>query len=205
MHKKSLLRLWLPLCTLTTAAVLAGCAQNPVTSSPRGSLTEAQDHARGGRDKAKATSQVNFGLNQPLSQNKADGLTSGQIRELLEPRTFLGTMSCPPADKSCMPVRLVVTMSPEGVWRMRATDITQNVAPVTSEGCWHQIGSNPTRIVLMTQNETVFGDFSFMYDHQLRVNVFNYVRPTLETHLSRQPDIDPIEELPNHVGLNCRP
>ena len=95
-------------------------------------------------------------------------------------------------------------MSPDGVWRMRASDTEQNTPAVISQGCWHQIGAVPTRILLQTQNDTVLADLSFVHDQQVRVNVFNYVRPTLETHLSRQPEVDPITELENQTGPICR-
>lgn len=191
---------------MTAAFFTAGCASNnpPSESSLRSStLNDAQEHARGGRDRNHTPSQWAFGFGDKKGAN-TNGIASGQVRELLETRTFLGTIACPPANDTCEPVRLVTTMSPDGVWRMRAALIGQNDTPAVSQGCWHQIGDNPTRILLQTQNDTVFADLSFMHDQQLRVNVFNYVRPTLETHLSRQPEVDPISELENQIGPECR-
>ena len=197
--------------SLPLAAVLgltlfvAGCAYNPqVQEPPRAStLSDAQEQARGGRDRTQARSQLSIGLGQ-TKPAAAKALAAGQIRELLEARTFLGTVTCSPADSACMPIRLTITMAPNGLWRMRANHADHGGEPVLSQGCWHQTGTNPTRIILQTQNDTVLADLSFLHDQQLRVNRFNYVQPTLETHLSRQPEVDPISELENQTGITCR-
>lgn len=194
---------------LTAAVIAAGCSHKPQVQEPQraSSLSDAQEQARGGRDRGQANSQWSFGLGKNKTAESAPEQTvpAGQIRELLEARTFLGTIACPPSDSACMPVRLLTTMSPNGVWRMRASAANTNAEPVISQGCWHQTGTNPTRIILQTQNDTVLADLSFVHDHQLRVNIFNYVKPTLETHLSRQPEVDSVSELENQTGPICRP
>lgn len=202
----------LSLCAaLVSAAFIAGCAQSPTKpdSTARAStLSDAQEHAQGGRDPNKNPSQWSFGFDNKkpatTTTHPEVALASGQVRELLQTRTFLGTVACAATSSNCTPIRLVVTLSPDGVWRMRANDAEQNSAPIVNQGCWHQIGAVPTRILLQTQNDTVLADLSFMHDQQIRINVFNYVRPTLETHLSRQPEIDSISELENQTGPICR-
>lgn len=187
--------------------LMAGCAsQSNVSEPPRSStLSDAQDHARGGRDRAKSASQINFGFgNTQTTDKQAATDPSHFLREIAVTRTFLGTTSCPTSSTSCMPLRLNITLSPQGIWRMRAIAVNTDLAPVSTQGCWYQTGTEPTRIILQNQNNVVIADLSFMNDQQLRINTFNAVRPTLETHLSRQPDVDSIAELDNQTGPTCR-
>lgn len=207
------LRITRPLATLSAVLLIglvAGCAQTPVQehSGRASTLSDAQEKARGQRDgsKNKGSSQVAIGFGDKGGVTHAAALPKGGIRELYEAKTFLGTISCAATHVNCSPVQFTVTLSPSGMWRMRATEIsatTPNAA--VAQGCWHQIGREPTRILLETQQQTVLADLSFVHDQQLRVNVFNYVTPTLETHLSRQQDIDGIDELQNQTGPACRP
>lgn len=197
---------------LAAALFATGCAQNPTTedSARASTLTDAQEHARGGRDRGRASSQWAVGFGDKKTQ-KTTASTTGdeqlnrEVFELTKSQTFLGTLACAPSNTACMPIRLLITMHPDGVWRLRASDTNQAKPPIVDQGCWHQIGSNPNRIILQTQNDTVLGDMSFMNPNQLRINVFNYITPTLETHLSRQPEMDSVTELENQTGPTCRP
>ncbi len=192
---------------LLLAGVLVGCAQSPVheNAGRNSTLTDAQEKAQGHRDHPKhmGASQlaIAFGDNR---QSAAPALPVGGVRELYEARTFLGTIPCSSTQANCAPIRFTVTFSPNGMWRMRATETPPSSGSAVAQGCWHQIGSDPTRILLQTTQDTTLADLSFIHDQQLRVNVFNYVSPTLETHLSRQQDIDGIDELQNQTGPSCR-
>lgn len=196
------------LSALLLAGVLAGCAQSPINENAgRGStVTDAQEKAQGPRDRAKhmGSSQLSIPFGQRNLAPTTPDIPVGGIRELYEARTFLGTIPCAATQSNCAPIRFTVTFSPNGMWRMRATETTPNAGSAVAQGCWYQIGSDPTRILLETSKGTILADLSFMHDQQLRVNVFNYVTPTLETHLSRQQDIDGIDELQNQTGLVCR-
>lgn len=195
---------------LLAISAVAGCAQTPFFGSDQtqdkraSTLSEAQDQARGGRDRAHAGSQVSLGFGGSKSATTATAEAIGGIHELTQAQTFIGTIACGPTNATCVPVRLSVTMHPNGVWRLRANDMDQSRTPTVAQGCWHQIGTNPNRIILQTQNDTVLTDLSFTNPNQVRVNVFNYVTPKLETHLSRQPELDVISELENQTGPSCR-
>lgn len=194
---------------LLAISLAAGCAQTPTanTEARATTLSDAQEKARGGRDRAHAGSQVSlgFGGTKPQRETSAPDAIAGGIHELTQAQTFIGTIACGPTNANCIPVRLVITLHPDGVWRLRASGMDQSRTPTVDQGCWHQIGSNPNRILLQTQNDTVLTDLSFTNPNQVRVNVFNYVDPKLETHLSRQPDLDIISELENQTGPTCRP
>lgn len=208
-------RAWRPLsyaAVLATALLAAGCAQNPTNDggTRASTLTDAQDHARGGRDRGHASSQWALGFGDKKTQSTAQSEQSEkkanrEVPELVNPQTFLGTIACAPSNANCVPIRLLITLHPDGVWKLRANDTKQSRSPVVDQGCWHKIGSNPNRIILQTQNDTVLGDMSFTNPNQLRINVFNYLTPTLETHLSRQPEVDSVTELENQTGPICRP
>lgn len=199
---------------LLAISAVSACAQMPFFGSDKAqgpeqrpsTLTEAQEKARGGRDRGHASSQVSLGFGGTKTGTApATEAALGGIHELAQPQTFIGTIACGPTNASCIPVRLVITLHPNGVWRLRASGMDPSRTPTVDQGCWHQIGSHPNRIVLQTQNDTVLTDLSFTNPNQVRVNVFNYVNPKLETHLSRQPDVDSISELENQTGPICRP
>lgn len=202
---------------LATLAFVSGCAYMPFWGDDQdhssnasteqdkraSTLTDAQTQARGGRDRAHASSQVSLGFGDSKGATTATPASSS-VAELSQTQTFLGTIACAPTATNCAPVRLVITMHPDGMWRLRAHDAIAKGNPTVAQGCWHQIGSVPNRILLQTENDTILTDLTFSNPNQVRVNVFNYVSPKLETHLSRQPDIDLIPELENQTGPTCR-
>lgn len=205
--KRRITRPLASISALLLAGVLVGCAQSPVNENVgrNSTLTDAQEKAQGHRDHPRhmGSSQlaIEFGNTRPSA---APALPVGGVRELYEARTFLGTIPCSSAQANCAPIRFTVTFSPNGMWRMRASEMPPSSGSAVAQGCWHQIGSEPTRLVLETSQDTILADLSFVHDQLLRVNVFNYVSPTLETHLSRQQDIDGIDELQNQTGPSCR-
>lgn len=201
--------------TLAVCALLglAGCAQSPdVTPSepqPRAhSYSDTLDHVRG-RGSIHAPTQIQIGMGPqtttPRKTQDQELIESREVRELLEPRTFLGTIPCPPGDLSCHPIRVSVTFAPAGIWRLRAHNAaTTRDSEHYAQGCWYRIGTDPTRIALVSERDTIVGDFSFMTDRQIKVNRFNQYQPVLSTSLTRQRDIDPIEALDNQPVPHCR-
>src|SRR5690625_957601 len=208
---KSSLGLALAFCA---ALVLSGCAQSPTKSSSEPararSYSDTLDHVRG-RGSLHAPSQLQIGMGQKDSPQHSESqdralIESRQVRELLEPQTFLGTIPCPLSDPSCQPVRVSITFAPAGVWRLRAQNAsaTADQSEHFSQGCWYRIGTDPTRIALISTRDTVVGDFSFVHDRQLRIKSFNQYHALLETHLTRQRDIDAISALDEQPAPVCR-
>ena len=200
---------------LITLSAVVGCAQMPFSGDKEEtratSLSDAQTHARGGRDRHHASSQVELGFGGSTTTNQAKETKTSlptaapvAIEELAQPQTFIGTIACGPTATACNPVRVVISLHPNGIWRLRAKDMNENRSPIVAQGCWHQIGAQPNRLILQTKNDTVLADLSFNSPDQIRVNVFNYMNPKLETHLSRQPEVDSISELENQTGPVCR-
>lgn len=213
----------LKLAIVLTILIFSGCAQQgPVQEKASSTGSESKrassyddtlNHVRG-RGSVHAPAQIQLGIGekdkkesqqQKQSQDRQI-IESRQVRELLEPRTFLGTVPCPLSDRNCQPLRVSLTFAPAGIWRLRA----QHAQPQTdqnehfTQGCWYRIGTDPTRIVLISSNETVVGDFTFLHDRQLKVNRFNQNQPLLDTMLTRQRDIDPINELNDQPKPVCQ-
>lgn len=193
-----------------------GCAQSPATAdysstgAARDSTLSDARHKAQGREQLRATSQIQMGFGDNTKIESAPStdqavIESRQVRELLEARTFLGTISCPSsAATHCVPQRTTLTTAPSGVWRMKLEAADGNTLQAHhATGCWYPVGSEPTRIILQTNNEVSIAELSFVNDQQLRVHSFNQVRPTLETYLRRQANIDPISELDGHPAPNC--
>lgn len=200
--------------TLLAGMLMVGCAQNPMAPDYNdaniardSTITDAQNKARG-REQAKAASQIQMGFGDNAKAEVAQTadqavIEARQIRELLEARTFLGTISCPSTNVHCTPQRTTLTTAPSGVWRMKLEAVDDSAQAHHLTGCWYPVGTAPTRIILQTSDEVSIAELSFLNDQQLRVHSFNQVRPTLETFLRRQANIEPIPELDNTPAPQC--
>ncbi|HLS43697.1 MAG TPA: hypothetical protein VK026_10515 [Paenalcaligenes sp.] len=201
----------------TTALMLgilaAGCAQQPVSSSDSNiardsTLSDAQNKARG-REHARATSQIQMGFGdnaQVEAEQTVDQaiIEARQVRELIEPQTFLGTITCPSSNSLCVPQRTTLTTAPSGVWRMKLEAVDASAATHHFTGCWYPVGTEPTRIILQSSEGVSVAELSFVNAQQLRVHSFNQVRPTLDTYLRQQAIIEAIPELDNTPAPVCQ-
>ena len=205
-----------PLRTLSllSLVLLAACAQAPVQPPPNEGRDSTQKDAlrqAQGSGTARAPSQINLGFgNQeglhaitPARAEQPAALADRNVAELAEPKTFLGTLSCPPQGGACEPYKISVTLAPAGQWRLRASPLAAGEEHRMS-GCWVPIGTQPTRIALLTNNDATLADLSFVNNNVLRIHTFNQQRPTLESHLTRQADIDPVSELDGQATPACR-
>lgn len=205
-------------------ALLAGCAQHKTDGyydTPHDStLSDAEQHAQGGRG-ARAPSQVQLGFGDPESARNTqqaqaqaatgagvsgqDAATATPPRALLEAKTFLGTVPCVTNQAGCPASRITLTLAPSGEWRARTqrVDAPSTEQPIIQQGCWDVIGTNPLRIVMQTSDQESKTSMSFVNDNVLRVMMFNDIRPILDYHLTRQADVDPIDELADRPALSC--
>ncbi len=74
---------------------------------------------------------------------------------------------------------------------------------IVQQGCWSVIGAQPLRILLQLKNDVTKANLTFVNDNMLRINMINDTKPTLDYHLTRQQDIDPIDELAAPAALTC--
>lgn len=199
---------------------LAGCArqQQPGYYEPakESTLSDARSQANGRQD-TRAPSQLQLGFGNNETEQQPDGTqeqgateTAGQtnvIRPLREPKTFLGTLPCNMTLQSCSASRFTLTLAPSGEWRARAQPVDGPTAnkPLLAQGCWKVIGTEPWRIRLQTRDDTTLGALTFEHNNLLRIDRMNSEPARLPFHLTRQADIDGINELSNQPAMNCLP
>ncbi len=212
------LRAALLTAALALAGLVAGCAQPQQSaalydSSRENTHLDAESQAMAGSRRASPQIQLGFGSAgpEPIDEAAAEAQAAGQEpvqatpRPLAEARSFLGTVPCP-AGTTCEAARFMVTLAPSGEWRARTTLLIGNqpTQSFAEQGCWNIIGSQPLRIALVHANQdTAKADLTFTNDNQLRVNAINGVQPMLEHRLTRQADLDGIDELKARPALNC--
>lgn len=199
------------------AVLLSGCAQQKPTSyydTPHDStMADAQMQAQG-RDGARAPSQIQLGFGdeqQKANAKKQDPAQQAaasnaiKARPLTEAKTFLGTVPCLVDASACSATRLTLTLAPEGQWRARSVPLDRPEAKnnIVQQGCWSVVGTQPLRIVLQMNGDATKASLTFMNDNVLRVNMINDIKPMLDYHLTRQQDIDPINEIPSQTPLQC--
>lgn len=180
---------------------------------------DARDHILGEVPRAPSQIQLGFGDTRPAGATAPGAASDAQLedsatpqpaspavpRPLVEPRSFLGTVPCP-TGMVCDAARIVVTLAPSGEWRSRMVLLVGNEARQTllDQGCWDVIGVEPLRIALVEPNQTTaMADLTFVHDNTLRVNMLNGSQPVLEHRLTRQADLDPIDELKARPALSC--
>lgn len=198
------------------AVVLSGCAQQKASGyydTPHdNTMSDAQLQAQG-RDGARAPSQIQLGFgNERENAKKQDpeqqAAASNAVaaRPLTEAKTFLGTVPCLANASGCSASRLTLTLAPEGQWRARTVLLDQPEAQnnIVQQGCWSVVGTQPLRIVLQTDSDAAKANLAFVNDNVLRINMINDIKPMLDYHLTRQQDIDPINEISSQTPLQCR-
>lgn len=202
-------------------------------TGPESTLSDAQHHAQGRTiQRAPAQFQLGFGntaeppaaeatatpaapgAGAPAAANAPDaaaaGTTAGTtatIRPLREAKTFLGTTPCLlDGRQNCPATRITLTMAPNGQWRARTTRL-EGTGPASSveQGCWSVVGTNPWRVILETDGKATKGRMTFITDNVLRIDTINDIRPTLDYRLTRQAEVDGIDELAGRPAPSCRP
>jgi hypothetical protein len=205
---------------LSLLALLGACAQQQQPGyyeTPRENTTaDALQRAQGGN--AAAPSQLQFGFgaqtakpSAPAPESapaaaRASGAAAGASRgpvpqALTETRTYLGTVPCPDS-RVCSAARMTLTLAPDGQWRARDTVLGQGGATTTAMGCWFLAGTDPVRIVLQS-GEQSYAALDLIQSNVLRVVRLNGQTPLLESRLTRQADIDPIDELSSRPAQAC--
>jgi hypothetical protein len=135
--------------------------------------------------------------------------TPASLRTSLMPdaQTFSGTVPCFHPEMTCSAQRTTLTLAPNGRWRARAAYLEVNSksgAPQVDQGCWRVTPTPPTRIVLFNAQGGVRAEMSLAAgNHTLRLISINGDSPNLTYTLTRQPDLDSIDELDKKPAPNC--
>jgi len=126
---------------------------------------------------------------------------------LPQAQTFLGTLPCFQPDMRCTAQRITLTLAPNGRWRARSAYLESDKpgeSAQTDQGCWRSIDERPPRVILLAANGSVRAELVMAANNVLRLRTVNGQSPNLNYSLTRQPDLDPIEELSKRQAPNCQ-
>jgi uncharacterized lipoprotein NlpE involved in copper resistance len=194
----------------------------PAASSATDALAQAEGAYA--TQAVRAPSQIQFGLNPsaptqqqaganqtttasaPAPAPAAAAPTDTLRSELIpEPQTFAGTLPCFHPEMKCVAQRVTISMSPNGRWRARAAYLGQDnkTSQLADQGCWRATAQAVPRIVLLNSQGNVRAELAMTGTNVLRLISINGDSPNLTYTLTRQPDLDPINELNNQSSPNC--
>ncbi|WP_155803364.1 hypothetical protein [Bordetella sp. FB-8] len=126
---------------------------------------------------------------------------------LPQAETFVGTIACPSPSAQCAAQRITLTLGPNGRWRSRATYLanqgSQPDAPQAQQGCWNVAGDHPAHVLLLDARNNPQAELLASSDNVLSIRTFQGRTLTLNYTLTRQPDLDPIDELSKQPLPNC--
>ena len=148
-------------------------------------------------------SGANTGATSAANASAADGL---QASLFPEPLTFAGTLPCFHPEMKCSAQRITLTLAPNGRWRARAAYLEQankSGAALADQGCWRVIPQAVPRIVLLNLSGNVRAELALTAANVLRLVSMNGDSPNLVYTLTRQPDLDPIDELNKAPPPTC--
>lgn len=137
----------------------------------------------------------------------AAGSTSAAAYSLVpQAQTYMGTLPCLTPSAQCAAQRITLTLAPNGRWRSR-TAVLDNAGnlgkPTTEQGCWDATGERPPRVWLADAAGNQISDFVVAANNVLRLKSAYGVTPNLNYSLTRQPDLDPIDELGQQAAPKC--
>jgi hypothetical protein len=192
----------------------------PAASSATDALAQAEGAYA--TQAVRAPSQIQFGLNPSAPTQQQAGAnqtttasapapaaaapTDTLRSELIpEPQTFAGTLPCFHPEMKCVAQRVTISMSPNGRWRARAAYLGQDnkTSQLADQGCWRATAQAVPRIVLLNSQGNVRAELAMTGTNVLRLISINGDSPNLTYTLTRQPDLDPINELNNQSSPNC--
>lgn len=123
-----------------------------------------------------------------------------------QPQTYMGTLPCFTPAMQCAAQRVTLTLAPNGRWRGRTAyldDDPKKGPPVAEQGCWDATDERPPRVILMDAQGNVRVEFLVAANNVLRVRSVGGQTPNLNYNLTRQPDLDPIDELAQADAPKC--
>lgn len=184
--------------------LLGACAQQSepgyYEQSRASTATDARHRAQGNGSIAPSQLQIGFGQTQAVETENSPVAHKNIPANLSDTRTYLGTFECSAAS-DCKVQRMTLTIAPDGQWRARNTAVAGSLNQLDM-GCWVITNNNPIRLNLNSENHT-FATVEFSQVNVLRLVRINNQKPLLQSHLTRQADIDPIQELADTPALNC--
>ena len=121
-------------------------------------------------------------------------------------QTYMGTFPCFSRSMQCQAEaqRVTLTLAPNGRWRARSQALEGQGKPVAEQGCWNVAGERPARLLLLDASGNTRAELLASANNVLRVRSVLGNTPTLDYSLTRQPDLDPIDELVKQPTPACQ-
>ena len=122
-------------------------------------------------------------------------------------QTYMGTLPCLGPNMACSGQRVTLTLAPNGRWRARIEFLPDGQAapvskPMVEQGCWDATTIRPIRVLLRDAKGNTRMDFESL-NSALVVRSMDGQAPNLTYSLTRQPDLDPIDELSSAKLPSC--
>lgn len=194
----------------TTYAVPAATPSQTGSSNQPGPANTAPNRSYDAAGAPIDVPPVDIGNHQgSASSSDPAASTTDNLRTSLIPeaQSFSGTLPCFHPEMKCTAQRITLTVAPNGRWRARASYLDQNSqsgTSLTDQGCWRASPMNPPRIVLLNAQGGVRSELTMpAMGNALRLISINGETPNLTYTLTRQPDLDPINELNKTPAPNC--
>jgi len=120
-------------------------------------------------------------------------------------QTYMGTFPCFSRSMQCQAQaqRVTLTLAPNGRWRARTTVLESEGKPTAEQGCWSVTGERPARLILLDAQGNTRAELLASANNVLRLRSVLGNVPTLDYRLTRQPDLDPIDELVKQPAPAC--
>lgn len=153
-----------------------------------------------------APPQIASGTDKDAPQSAPAPAPSPQTLLMPEPQTFAGTLPCFHREMQCTAQRVTLTLAPNGRWRARSTYLDQNAQsgkPLTSQGCWRTVATRQPVIILLDVKGNVQAEMVMTSSNVIRLRTIDGQAPNLTYNISRQPDLDPIDELNKAPAPAC--
>src|SRR5690606_8560336 len=200
---------------------------------PAGTLTDAQYQGEGAayRSVVRAPSQLQIELKAPppgqtrprteaedaaaqeaaessaASAAQAAGSASPAAHALVpQAQTYMGTLPCLSPSEQCAAQRITLTLAPNGRWRSRVAylDNAGNLSkPTAEQGCWDATTERPPRVLIFDADGAPRAEFVVAANNVLRLRSVLGKTPNLNYSLTRQPDLDAIDELSKQPAPKC--
>lgn len=121
-------------------------------------------------------------------------------------QTYMGTLPCLTPSAQCAAQRVTLTLAPNGRWRSR-TAFLDNAGslskPTAQQGCWDATAERPPRVLLADADGAPLAEFVVSANNVLRLRSILGNTPNLNYSLTRQPDLDAIDELSKQPPPKC--
>ncbi|MCZ8440702.1 copper resistance protein NlpE N-terminal domain-containing protein [Achromobacter xylosoxidans] len=177
-----------------TPSQTAAAAQGAATTEDGQAVPEGADSGSGSSGAAPA----------PVAPASAQSAAANSL--VPQPQTYMGTLPCFSPAMQCTAQRVTLTLAPNGRWRGRTAYLENDpkkAAPVAEQGCWDATDERPPRVILLDGQGNVRVEFVVAANNVLRVRSVAGQTPNLNYNLTRQPDLDPIDELAKAKAPQC--